>query len=291
MSGYVKKSSDKITIPRIQRMYKTGEKITMLTAYDFTMASLVDEAGVDMVLVGDSLGMVIQGHTTTLPVNIEDMIYHTQCVARGATRAHIMADMPFMSYQVSHDEAVRNAGELIKVGAESVKIEGGEEMGDLVWYLNKIGIPVMAHIGLKPQSIHTMGGYKVQGKLSGQAEQIITDAEVLEEAGAFALLLEGIPMEVAQKITETVSIPTIGIGSGPQCSGQVLVVYDVLGANPDFKPKFVKKYADFHEFSQKAFEGYIRDVRAGSFPKEEHCVRRDLKLVGGSSKSKGDADS
>ncbi|MDO8520321.1 MAG: 3-methyl-2-oxobutanoate hydroxymethyltransferase [Deltaproteobacteria bacterium] len=267
---------DKMTVPRIQKIYQNGEKLTMLTAYDFTMAQIMDQAGVDMILVGDSLGMVIQGHPNTLPVEIDDMVYHTRCVARGVSRAHVMADMPFMSYQVSHEEAVHNAGRLIKAGAESVKIEGGEEMADLVWYLNKIGIPVMAHIGLKPQSIHTMGGYKVQGKAKKEAEAIIADAEIFEEAGAFSLLLEGIPMEVAEKITSTVHIPTIGIGSGPNCSGQVLVVYDVLGANPEFKPRFVKQYADFHKMASEAFGQYIEEVKEGSFPSEGHSVHRDL---------------
>ncbi len=262
-------------------MHQHGEKLTMLTAYDYTMARLMDESGIDIVLVGDSLGMVIQGHSSTLPVSIEDMIYHTRCVSRGVKRAHIMSDMSFMSYQVSHEEAVHNAGELIKAGAESVKIEGGEEMADLVWYLNRIGIPVMAHIGLKPQSVHVMGGYKTQGKTSLEAESIVNDARVLEEAGAFGLLLEGIPLEVAQRITEEVAIPTIGIGSGPHCSGQVLVVYDLLGANPDFKPRFVKQYADFHGMATKAFGEYISEVRGSKFPDVEHSKQRDLKILEG----------
>ena len=274
-------TADKVTVPRIQQMYREGQKLTMLTAYDYTFAQLVDEAGVDMVLIGDSLGMVVQGHSNTLPVTIDDLIYHTRCVARGVSRAHIMADMPFLSYQVSHEEAVMNAGLLIKAGAESVKIEGGEEMGDLVWYMNKIGIPVMAHVGLKPQSIHTMGGYKVQGKGRKDAETILNDAKILEEAGAFSLLLEGIPIEVAQKITEEVKIPTIGIGSGPCCSGQVLVIYDLLGANPSFKPRFVKAYADLHGTVQQAVGEYIREVREGEFPSEVHGVHRDLVEVKG----------
>lgn len=271
-----KKPSEKITVPRIQKMYQAGEKLTMLTAYDYTMASLVDEAGIDIVLVGDSLGMVIQGNPNTLPVTIDDVAYHTRCVAHGVKRAHVMADMPFMSYQVCHEEAVSNAGLLIKSGAESVKIEGGEEMGDLVWYLTKVGIPVMAHVGLRPQSVHTMGGYKIQGKGKKEAEGIIRDAQTLEEAGAFSLLLEGIPIEVAQKITTSVHIPTIGIGSGPYCGGQVLVVYDLLGTNPRFKPRFVKQYANFHRMSQKAFKQYAREVKEGSYPSEIHGVHRDL---------------
>lgn len=284
MSYQIRKMNEKITVPKLGRMAKAGEKITMITAYDYTMASLVDEAGIDMVLVGDSLGMVIQGHPNTLPVSIDDMVYHTRCVARGITRAHLMADMPFLSYQISHEEAVSNAGKLIKAGAESVKIEGGEEMADLVWYLNKIGIPVMAHVGLKPQSVHTMGGYKVQGKTTKDADAIINDAQVLEEAGAFSLLLEGLPVEVAQKITSVVSIPTIGIGSGPNCHGQVMVIYDLLGANPNFKPRFVKSYVNFHEVCIQAVGHYISDVREGMFPTEEHSVYRELQVLEGGGK-------
>lgn len=284
MSQKIQKAEGKVTVPKLLKMHQTGEKITMLTAYDHTMAGLIDAAGIDMILVGDSLGMVVQGHANTLPVSIEDMIYHTRCVARGGRRAHIMADMPFMSYQVSNEDAIMNAGDLLKAGAESVKVEGGEEITDLIWYMNKVGIPVMAHIGLKPQSVHTMGGYKVQGKNPKDAEAIISDAKVLEEAGAFSLLLEGIPLEVAKKITAAVQIPTIGIGSGPYCTGQVLVVYDMLGANPDFKPRFVKNYADLHKVTQKAMKEYIREVRDGSFPSEAHSVHRGLVEVKGMKK-------
>src|SRR3989338_2830582 len=272
-------AAEKITVPKLLKMRQNGEKITMITAYDYTMASLVDEAGVDMILIGDSLGMVIQGCKDTLTVSIDELVYHTKGVAGGVSRAHIMADMPFLSYQVSHEEGVRNAGLLLKAGAESVKIEGGEEMADLVWFQTDIGIPVMAHIGLKPQSIHTMGGYKVQGKTKRDAEIILDDAKIMEEAGAFSLLLEGIPLEVAEQNTQSVQIPTIGIGSGPHCSGQVLVVYDILGANPDFKPRFVKRYADLHAITQKAFSEYIQDVKSGAFPAEEHSVHRDLVAV------------
>ncbi|MBI2340345.1 MAG: 3-methyl-2-oxobutanoate hydroxymethyltransferase [Deltaproteobacteria bacterium] len=272
-------AAEKITVPKLFKMRQNGEKITMITAYDFTMARLADEAGADMILVGDSLGMVIQGERDTLGVSIEDLIYHTGCVARGVSRAHVMADMPFMSYQVCHEEGVKNAGLLLKAGAESVKIEGGEEMADFVWYMNKIGIPVMAHVGLKPQSIHVMGGYKVQGKTRKEAEIIIEDAKIMEEAGAFSLLLEGIPLEVAEQVTRSVQIPTIGIGSGPHCNGQVLVCTDILGANPDFKPRFVKRYADFHEIATRAFSEYIAEVKSGAFPGEEHSVHRDLVAV------------
>lgn len=278
--------TEKVTIPKLLKMHQIGEKISMLTAYDYTMATLADEAGVDMILVGDSLGMVVQGNANTLPVSIEDMVYHTRCVARGVHRAHVMADMPFMSYQVSHEMAVDNAGLLIKAGAESVKLEGGEEIGDLVWYLNKVGIPVMGHIGLKPQNIHTMGGYKVQGKTKMDGEGLLADAQVMEEAGAYALLLEGVTMEVAEKITATVQIPTIGIGAGPHCSGQVLVCYDVLGANPEFKPRFVKNYVDMHAITQNAFTEYIEEVKNGSFPTEGHSVHRDLVEIKGGAKNK-----
>lgn len=271
--------ADKITVPKLQKMYQTGEKITMLTAYDSTMARLVDEAGMDMVLVGDSLGMVVQGQPSTLTVSIDELIYHTKCVASGVKRAHIMSDMPFMSYQASYEDAVKNAGLLLKAGAESVKLEGGEELTDLVWYLTKIGIPVMGHIGLKPQSVHMMGGYKVQGKTKKEADILIDEAKMLEEAGAFSLLLEGIPVEVADEVTRAVHIPTIGIGCGPHVSGQVLVIYDLLGANPDFKPKFVKQYANLHELTQKAFAEYITDVKNGKFPAEENGVHQNLVIV------------
>ena len=259
-----------MTLPKLVEKYRSGEKLTMLTAYDVILARLVDEAGMDMVLVGDSLGMVIQGHQSTLPVTIEQMVYHTQCVARGIKKAHLMADMPFLSYQVDKKQAVKNAGLLIKAGAESVKIEGGEEMADTVFYLKKMGVPVMGHIGLKPQSIHTMGGYKIQGKSEKEAKQILKDAKVLQQAGVFSLLLEGIPAALAKKITQTVHVPTIGIGSGPFCSGQVLVIYDLLGANPGFKPRFVKQYLDLHALVNKAFKKYIHEVKEGEFPAKEH---------------------
>ncbi len=281
MSHQIKKPESKVTVPTLMKMYQQGDKITMITAYDYTIARLVDGAGTDMVLIGDSLGMVVQGHSSTLPVTIEELIYHTRCVAAGVKRAHVMADMPFMSYQASYEEAVKNAGLLLKAGAESVKLEGGEELADLVWYLTKIGIPVMAHVGLKPQSVHLMGGHKVQGKTKKEADQIIEDAKVLEEAGAFSLLLEGIPVEVADEITRSVQVPTIGIASGPKCSGQVLVVYDILGANPDFSPRFVKKYADLHSMTQKAFKDYIQEVKSGQFPAEEHSVHQNLVMVKG----------
>ena len=272
----VKSANEKITVPKILQMGKVGEQISMVTAYDATLSRIVDEAGVDVVLVGDSLGMVVQGHSNTLNVTIEDMVYHTKCVARGVKRALIMSDMPFLSYQVSYEEGVHNAGQLIRAGAESVKIEGGEEIADLVWYLAKIGIPVMAHVGLKPQSIHTMGGYRIQGRTKLDADTIVNDAKVLEEAGAFSILIEGLPLEVAKRITESVQIPTIGIGSGPHCKGQVLVCTDILGANPDFKPKFVKTYSNFYDTAKKAFSDFKKEVKDGSFPGEAHSFHRSL---------------
>lgn len=248
----------------------------MITAYDYTMANIVDAAGADIILVGDSLGMVVQGHNHTLPVDIEHMIYHTQCVAKAVKRAHIVADMPFLSYQVSHEEAVKNAGRLLKAGAESVKIEASEEFSDLVWYMNRIGIPVMAHIGLKPQNYHTMGGNRVQGRSKTESDDIFNDAKAFEEAGAYALLLEGMPLELAHEITDSVEIPTIGIGSGPFCSGQVLVSYDILGANPEFEPRFVRKYMDLFGDAKQAFERFIGDVQRGTFPDEHESVHRNL---------------
>lgn len=279
MNDTLKTQNKKVTLPSLKSLYHNDEKITMITAYDYTMARIIDHAGADIILVGDSLGMVVQGHKHTLPVDIEHLIYHTQCVAKGVERAHILADMPFLSYQVSHEEAVRNAGRLLKAGAESIKIEASEEFSDLVWYMNRIGIPVMAHIGLKPQSYHTMGGNRVQGKTKAQSDEIFNDAKAFEEAGAYALLLEGIPLELAKEITESVEIPTIGIGSGPHCSGQVLVNYDILGANPDFEPRFVRKYMDFYGEAKHAFERFIGDVQCGHFPDEDESVHRNLVTV------------
>lgn len=266
----------KLTIKQLQELSLRGEKLTAITAYDYTMARIFDEAGIEIVLVGDSLGMVVQGQGSTLPVDFEHMVYHTRCVSRGVKRAHVMADMSFLSYQVSHEEAVKNAGLLMKAGAESVKIEGGEEFGDLIWYLNEIGIPVVAHIGLRPQRVHTMGGYKIQGKSKGEAEELMNDALILEEAGASFLVLEGIPMEVAKDITDSVKIPTIGISSGPFCSGQVLVSYDLLGANPDFKPRFVRQYMNLYESAHSAVSRYIQDVKNRKFPAETESFHRNL---------------
>lgn len=270
------KKSEKVTIQTLKNKRLNDEKIIATTAYDYTMARIADESDIDLILVGDSLGMVVQGEDTTLPVDIEHMIYHTKCVAKGVNRAHVMADMPFLSYQVSHEDAVKNAGLLLKAGAQSVKLEGGDELTDLIWYMNRVGIPVMAHIGLKPQNVNTMGGYKIQGKSKTGSQNLIDEALVLEEAGAFSLLLEGIPSEVAKEITEKVNIPTIGIGSGLDVTGQILVSYDLLGANPNFKPKFVRQYMNLFEDAKNAFDAYAKDIKSSSFPSDKESFRRNL---------------
>lgn len=266
----------KMTVSDIRSLYHKGQKITAVTAYDHTLAKIVDQSGIDIVLVGDSLGMVVQGHPNTLPVEIEHMIYHTRCVAGAVQCAHLVADMPFMSYQASPDAAIENAGELLKAGAQAVKMEGGEEIADLVEYLAKIGIPVMGHVGLKPQAIHALGGYKVQGKSKPEGDAIVEEAKILEEAGVYALVLESVPVEVAREITQTIKVPTIGIGSGPACSGQILVIYDLLGADPDFKPRFVRRYMNFYESVKNAVCSYIKDVQQGSFPSDSESFHRNL---------------
>jgi 3-methyl-2-oxobutanoate hydroxymethyltransferase len=247
-------------------MKKRARKITMLTAYDATMARLFDRAGVDALLVGDSLGMVVLGYDTTLPVTLEAMIHHTAAVSRGAERALVIADMPFLTYQVSVSEAVRNAGRLLQEGrAAAVKIEGGRPMLDVVRRLVDVGIPVMGHVGLLPQSVHKIGGYSKQGTEPEQADTIVADAAALEDAGAFAIVLESMPADLARTITARVEVPTIGIGSGPDCDGQILVSYDMLGLF-DHPPSFVKQYARLGEDIVSATEAYIQDVQAGRFP-------------------------
>jgi len=247
----------------------------MVTAYDATFARLADEAGVDMILVGDSLGMVIQGHKNPLPVTLDEVIYHTRCVSRGTRRALVVADLPFMSYQVSPSQAMLASGRAMKEGrAGAVKFEGGLEMADTVRLIVAAGIPVMAHIGLKPQSIHMMGGHKIQGRTKKEAEGLLAEAVAFEQAGAFSIVLEGIAIETAREITEGVSIPTIGIGSGPYCTCQVLVNYDLLGLNPDFNPSFLKKFADGHGLVSEAIKRFTQEVREGRFPTEEHGFHR-----------------
>lgn len=249
--------------------------MAMLTAYDATFARLVDDSGVDMILVGDSLGMVVQGHETTIPVTLGDVIYHTSCVVRGTRRALVIADLPFMSYQASGTQAMLAAGRAMKEGsAHAVKIEGGLEMTETAHLMTEAGIPVMAHIGLRPQRFHQMSGYKIQGRTAREAEKLVAEAKAFEAAGAFSIVLEGVAVETAREITEAITIPTIGIGCGPHCSGQVLVIYDLLGLNPDFRPSFVKVYADGYKGITDAAKRYVDDVRSGCFPTEEHGFRR-----------------
>ena len=249
-------------------------RIVMVTAYDYTMARLVDASGVDMVLVGDSLGMVMQGHDSTLPVTLDQMVYHTQCVSRGLKRAHLVADMPFMSYQISQEEALRSAGRFVKEGgAQSVKLEGGERTAPAIARCVEAGIPVVGHIGLTPQSVHAMGGFKVQGRSEEAADRLLRDARAVEEAGAFCLVLEGIPAPLAAEITQSLTIPTIGIGAGPSCDGQVLVCNDILGLDLSFQPRFVKRYAQLETQMVAAFQAYAEEVRSGAFPGPEHSFK------------------
>jgi len=248
-----------------------GEKITMLTAYDYGIASILDESDIDILLVGDSLGNVVLGYDSTLPVTMDDMVRHTQAVARGSQKAMIVADMPFLSYQVSPESALANAGRLLKEGnAQAVKLEGGREHADIVHKMTYAGIPVMAHLGLTPQSVNQLGGYKVQGKQEDAAEIIMQDAKCLEEAGAFSLVLECVPEKLAAEITAMLSIPSIGIGAGVHCDGQVLVVNDMLGMNDRMTPKFVKKYAQLNVDIKNAVKLYIKDVKTSAFPDDEH---------------------
>ncbi len=261
----------KVSVPEIRKMKERGEKITALTAYDYSFARILDQAGIDILLVGDSLGSVIQGKENTLPVTMDDMIYHTKAVARGCQRALLVADMPFLSFQVSVEEAKRNAGRFVQeAGAEAVKLEGGTRILQTVEALVQMGIPVMGHVGLTPQSIHQFGGYRVQGKEKAGREAILQDALGLEAAGAFAVVLEGIPMNLAGEITERLSIPTIGIGAGVNCDGQVLVVHDMLGLFDMYTPKFVKKYADMKTVMTEAVEKFITEVREQKFPDKQH---------------------
>lgn len=264
-------SPKKITLLDFQKMKVSKEKITMLTAYDYLTAKILDSCGIEVILVGDSLGMVIDGYETTLPVTVEDIIYHTKSVAKGATHSFIVGDMPFMSYQISVEEAKRNACRIIKEGgANAVKLEGGVNVEKIIKAITDIDIPVMGHIGLTPQSIHRMGGYKVQGKNGEEQKKILQDAKAVERAGAFAIVLEGIPAKLAEEITESLKIPTIGIGAGVNCDGQVLVFHDMVGYQKEFKPKFVKRYLELHELIGNAVKNYIEDVKLKRFPTDEH---------------------
>src|SRR6266436_6732711 len=267
---------DKVRVTDLGRMKAQSAPITMLTAYDFPFARIFDSAGVDLLLVGDSLGMVVQGADSTLPVTLGDILYHTRMVVRARQRALVIADLPFLSYQVNPEQALRNAGRLIKEGgAEAVKLEGGITMAETIRRLVDVDIPVMGHIGLTPQSIHRMGGHRVQGRRSGKApgcrERLLEDAAAVEQAGAFSMVLEGMPAELAQEITATVSIPTIGIGAGPDCDGQVLVMHDVLGLSESFVPRFAKPYANLWHEASAAATAYVREVRERAFPAPEHC--------------------
>lgn len=268
-----------VTITTLRAMKSRGEKISMVTAYDATFARMLDEAEIDVLLVGDSLGMVVQGHDTTLPVTVDEVVYHCRAVARGAGRAHVVADMPFMSYQLSPEEALRNAGRfLAEGGAHSVKLEGGSAVAPTIERLVTAGIPVMAHVGLTPQSFHAMGGFRVQGKTEDAADRVFADALAVADAGAYCVVLEGIPSDLAARITEALDVPTIGIGAGPACDGQVLVCYDLLGLTPNLKPKFVKRYTEWFEEGIAAARRYRDDVRGGAFPTAEHSfgeVKKD----------------
>jgi len=264
----------KVTVPDIRARKGVGPAIAVVTAYDFTMARLVDEAGADVVLVGDSLGMVVQGLPNTLPVTMDEVCYHGRCVARGLTRAHLVGDMPFMSYQVSPAQAVESAGRLVKDGAfESVKLEGGEEVAEHVRRITRAGVPVMGHVGLTPQSVHAFGGFKVQGRGFDAAAKVLGDARALEEAGAYAIVLEAIPPDLAGQITAVVGVPTIGIGAGGACDGQVLVCTDLLGMTRDHQPKFAKRYAEVGDAIVDAVKRYVGEVQTGAFPKPEHAYK------------------
>lgn len=271
---YKKGHMPKITILDIYKKKAEGKKITMLTAYDFPTAQIVDQAGIDMILVGDSLGNVVQGVSNTLPVTMGEMLYHTKMVSRAAQTAMVVGDLPFLSYQTSREDAVRNAGRFLKeAGAEAVKLEGGSQMSDVIKAIVSAGIPVMAHIGLTPQYVHALGGFKVQGKDEAAREKILADARAVQDAGAFSVVLEAMPSSLAKEIGDILHIPTIGIGAGPDCDGQVLVLHDILGLFDRFTPKFVKKYCNLKQDALRAVTDFKREVENGSFPSVEHCFK------------------
>ncbi len=260
-----------VTVETIAKMKKTGEKIACLTAYDYPFAKIVDEAGMDIILVGDSAANVFAGEQTTLPITMEEMLYHTKVVCRAVKNALVVADMPFLSYQTSVADAVRNAGRFLKIGACAVKLEGAAPIIEVITRLVNLGIPVMGHIGLTPQSIHAIGGYKLQGTTEHKAQEIARGAEMLETAGCFSIVLEKIPAELGQRITDQLSIPTIGIGAGPHCDGQILVLHDILGLFRGFVPKYVKRYAQLGETISQAVRQYHDDVKTGTYPGREHA--------------------
>jgi len=260
----------KVTTRRLHEMKTSGEPIACLTAYDYLTATILDAAGIDLILVGDSAGNVFAGYDTTIPMTMEQMLYHAQVVARGVERAFVVADLPFMSYQVSEEEALRNAGRFVKEAlAEAVKLEGGEPVCSTIRRIVNAGIPVMGHLGLTPQSIHKFGSYKARGASSEEAERIMADAKALEDAGVFAIVLEKIPAELARRVTESLSVPTIGIGAGPHCDGQVLVTPDMLGIFTKFRPRFVRRYAELGQQMADAFARYRNDVKQRTFPSED----------------------
>ncbi len=270
----------KVTVKYLKEAKSSGEKLTMLTAYDFPTAAAMDAAGVDMILVGDSLGMVVLGYDSTIPVTMEDMIHHTKPVVRAAQRAMVIGDMPFMSYQISRKEAMRNAGRFLQeAGADAVKLEGGEEIAKTTAAIVEMGVPVIGHLGLTPQSVNVFGGWQLQAEGVEAAEKLVADAVVLEKAGCCAIVLEKIPAPVAKIVTETIGIPTISIGAGPDCDGQVLVSHDVLGLFEKFTPKFSKRYAEFGAEMRNAFEAYVKDVKAGTFPADEHSFPADPTVI------------
>ena len=267
------------TTVSLKEKKRNGQKITMLTAYDFPTARMMDEVGIDIILVGDSLGNVVLGYETTLFVTMDEMIHHTRAVTRAARNTMVVGDMPFLSYHLSVEEGLRNAGRFMQeAGAQAVKLEGGQERVAVVRALTEAGIPVMGHIGLTPQAVHQLGGFRVQGKDVETAQQLIADAKALEEAGAFAVVLECVPAPLAKKVTQEVSIPTIGIGAGPDCDGQVLVNHDMVGLFGGHVPKFVRQYAQIGEIMKEAFKAYKEDVEKGTFPTEEHCytIKEDV---------------
>ncbi len=265
-----KSKMDRLTVPLLQAMKKGRQRIAALTCYDYTTARLLNEAGIDLLLVGDSLGMVKLGYESTLPVTVDDMAYHTQIVARGNQRALLVADMPYLSYHASVEEAVRNSGWMLKAGAQAVKIEGGVEMAPIIRALLAAKIPVMGHLGMTPQSVNIFGGFKVQGRERAARQRLLKDAKALEKLGVFAIVLECIPSSLARQITRAVSIPTIGIGAGIACDGQVLVIDDLLGLSPEPRPRFVKTYANVRETIRQAAGRYREEVRSGRFPDASH---------------------
>jgi len=272
----VEPQSAKVTTLALRRRKAAGRRITMLTAYDYPTALALDQAGIDAILVGDSLGMVVLGYENTLPVTMEEMLHHSRAVARGARRPLLVGDMPFLSYQVSPEEAVRNAGRFLQEGGmDAVKVEGGRERLASIVAILLAGIPVMGHIGLTPQSVHQLGGFRPQGRTAQTAVELLRDAVALEAAGCFALVLESIPQELAAEISRRLTIPTIGIGAGAGCDGQILVTHDLLGLFERFTPRFVKQYADLHGEMKRAFSAYIQDVETGQFPAQEHNLTMD----------------